>query len=55
MYMGAPQRAFVPLGRRGDAAAIPGADDAETLELEETARYGGFTREVKAKAMVPRH
>jgi hypothetical protein len=54
MYMGALDRAFVPIGRRGDAAVIPNTDDAESLLLEETASYGGYQREVKARAMVPR-
>lgn len=57
MYTGALERAFVPLGRRGDASAIPNHDEAashldvDALVLEETARYGGYQREVKAKAM----
>jgi hypothetical protein len=54
MYMGNMDRAFVPIGRRGDAAVIPHSEDAESLLMEETAVYGGYQREVKAKAM-PRH
>ncbi|GBF96378.1 citrate (Si)-synthase [Raphidocelis subcapitata] len=51
MYMGQMERPFVSLGRRGDAAVIPGSEDAESLVLEETAMYGGYQRQVKAKAM----
>jgi hypothetical protein len=55
MYQGALARPFAPLGRRGDAASIPDTpDDRDSLVLEETARYGGFTREVNAKVMPAR-
>jgi hypothetical protein len=53
MYMGSLERAFVPIGRRGDAQHIPHSLDAaaeEALALEETAAYGMYQRSISARA-----
>jgi len=55
MYLGHLDRPFMPLGRRGDASAIPDTpEDHDSLVLEETAMYGGYQRQVNAKVMPAR-